>query len=558
MKTSWTCFVPLKGLLEKVTSALFFSLFFSLSVSIGFSLSSFAFAQESVNPLGRLIFEASVPGTTSGAANEGTYRDNYSNVENDTLPDNLQTQDFTSRSVEEYQDAISKSIDGGDLYSQTLSEQYEALGIMLYRSGHYEAAIEAFDDAIHIHKVNKGLFNLDQARIVGHLIDLYTKLGDFPSVDNNKHYLYYIQNRNLDDDDPRLLAAMQEWADWNIEAYTKGYRNVYISPLSFQDSVNSAGQTNNSIRIPFTIEIPNTSNSDTGGNTTANATFTANVPSQNANAVATSAAAIDYAIRSIPIALSSDLIINERLYEAENIYLSLLEEVEQKRPDDLLEQQVYQENIANINFLLKKELEVYATIRDPGSIAYNRANQEVTSDATLITERRYVKTKNNFEALVTEIDNADTTTPEQKASAYIALGDMHLSFDRSRRAFDAYSNAYAILVNGGKSQKEAIKLITPRPDVAVPAYGIHNYSRNYFNISPEVDIPYNGHIDVVFSKDRFGMTSSVVVTSTSEGTPDTVRSALVSFLRNQRFRPEMNGSDAIKKDDIQLRYFYYY
>jgi tetratricopeptide (TPR) repeat protein len=531
----------------KVTPALFFL------------LSSIAFAQDSANPLGRLIFEASVPGTNSGAATEGTFQDNVSSAQSDTLPDNLQTQDFNSRSVEEYQDAISKSVDDGDLYSQTLSEQYEALGIMLYRSGNYEAAIEAFDDAIHIHKVNKGLFNLDQARIVGHLIDLYTELGDFPSLDNNKHYLYYIQNRSLDDDDPRLLAAMQEWADWNIEAYTKGYRNVYISPLSFQDSINSVGQPNNSVRIPFTIEFQNTSNNDAGGNTTStNATITANVPSQNANAVATSAAVIDYNIRSIPIALISDLIVNERLYEAENIYLSLLEEVEQKRPDDLLEQQIYQEKIANVNFLLKKELDVYETNKDPGSIAYNRANQEVTNNATLITERRYIKTKNNFEELVTEIDDSNTTTPEQKANAYIALGDMHLSFDRSRRAFDAYGRAFAILVDGGKSQEEAAKLITPSPDVAVPAYGIHNYSRNYFNISPEVDIPYDGHIDVAFSKDRFGMTSSVVVTSTSEGTPGTVSSALIDFLRNQRFRPEINGSDAINKDDIQLRYFYYY
>ncbi|MDG2176710.1 MAG: hypothetical protein P8M72_11355 [Gammaproteobacteria bacterium] len=539
--------MPLKALLVKVITVLSFLL------SIG------AFAQDSANPLGRLIFEASVPGTTSGAVTEGAFQDNLSNAENDTLPDNLQTRDFNSRSVEEYQDAISKSIDDGGLYSQTLSEQYEALGIMLYRSGNYAAAIEAFDDAIHIHKVNKGLFNLDQVRIVGRLIDLYTELGDFPSVDNNKHYLYYIQNRNLDDDDPRLLAAMQDWADWNIEAYTKGYRNVYISPLSFQDSINSVGQPNKSIRIPFTFEVPNTSNNDAGGNTTtANSTITANVPMSNANAIATSAAVMDYNIRSFPIALSSDLIINERLYEAENIYLSLLKDVEQKRPNDLLEQQVYQQKIANVNFLLKKELEVYATIRDQGSIAYNRANQEFTSDATLITERRYVKTKNNFEELVTEIDDSNTTTPEQKADAFIALGDMHLSFDRSRRAFDAYGKAYAILVDGGKSQEEADKLITPRPDVAVPAYGIHNYSRNYFNISPAVDIPYNGHIDVVFSKDRFGMTSSVVVTSTSEGTPGTVRSALVDFLRNQRFRPEINGSDAIKKDDIQLRYFYYY
>ena len=202
MKTSWTCFTPLKALLVKVTTALFFS------------LSSIAFAQDSANPLGRLIFEASVPGTTSGAATKGTLQNNYSSAAIDSLPGKLQTQDFTSRSVEEYRDAISKSTDEGDLYIQTLSEQYEA------------------------------------------------------------------------------------------------------------------------------------------------------------------------------------------------------------------------------------------------------------------------------------------------------LGDIHFSFDRSSRAFDAYSKAYDILVRSGKNQEEAAKLITPRPDVAVPEFGTHYYSRDYFNISPAADIPYKGYIDVVFSKKVLGILKS--------------------------------------------------
>jgi tetratricopeptide (TPR) repeat protein len=546
MKTSGTCFMSFNTLLVKAAAAL--SIF----------ISSSALAQDSSSPLGRLIFEASVPGSSSAITSESLLQNINTDTDKDRLSNTQQNQAFNNSTVEEYQDAINESIDNGDLYSQTLSEQHEALGIMLYRSGNYEAAIESFDDAIHIHKVNNGLFNLDQARIVEHLIKVYTELGDFPSVDDHKHYLYYIQNRNLDDDDPLLLAAMQEWADWNIEAYTKGYRNTYISPLSFQDSINSARQYSNNNSIPFSIEIPIANGSDT--NSTTNTTITGNIQSQNGSAIsaATNAAVIDYNLRSFPVALSSNLIINERLYEAENIYRSLLDVVEEKQPDDLLEQQRYQEKIANVNFLLKKELELYETIKNPGSISYNRANQEVTNGAKLFTERRYIKTKNNFEELVTEIDNSDTTTPEQKANAYIALGDMHLSFDKFRQAFDAYSAAYQALINDGKSQEEAAKLITPSPDLAVPEYGIHNYSRNYFNISPAVDIPYKGHIDVVFSKDRFGMTKSVVVTNTSEDTPDTVRSALIDFLRNQRFRPEMNGNNTISQDDIQLRYFYYF
>lgn len=191
MKTSNTCFMPFNTLLAKVSAALSILLFFLFSISISGS----ALAQDSSSPLGRLIFKTSVPGSSSGITSESLFQNNNTDTENDALSNILQNQAFNNSIAEDYQDAINESIDNGDLYSQTLSEQHEALGIMLYRSGNYESAIESFDDAIHFHKVNKGLFNLDQARLIGHLIDVYTELGDFPSVDNNKHYLYYIQKK---------------------------------------------------------------------------------------------------------------------------------------------------------------------------------------------------------------------------------------------------------------------------------------------------------------------------------------------------------------------------
>jgi tetratricopeptide (TPR) repeat protein len=517
-------------------------------------------AQSESNLLGTLIIESVVPGTDKSSGVKDGDKEGNGNPVN-TGSAKTSESEMSAQAVEQYRSSIEGSIRQGDIYSQELAQQYEAYGISLFRLGDYENAVAAFEDAIHIHKVNKGLFNLDQARVIGHLIDIYTQLGDFPSVDNFKHYQYYIQVKNLDENDPRLILAKNEWADWNIEAYSKGYRDIYLSPLSFQDSANLARRsTNNQVRIPFRVEMPNMQDNNQGGDTnrSVGGTIVANMPLLNSNAVATNMAVTEYNLQSIPVALASDMIVNRRLHDAENIYRDLLEKVKNSSPDNLLEQQQLQKKIANVNFLLKQELKMYEKIDDQGSIAYNRVNQEYTSDATMMAERRYVQTKNEYEALVNKINDSQSVSAIDKADAYISLGDMHLSFERPRRAFDSYHKAYNILAESGINGIEAANMITPKADIPVPGYGIHRFSRNFFNISEDVDIPYKGYIDVSFSKDRFGKANAINVVDESDSTPGVIRNTLMEHLRDQTFRPEIENVQSIIRDNIELRYYYFY
>lgn len=524
-----------------------------------------ASAQDDTNPLGSLIFESVSLDAGPVSPSPGAVPSDSPTAGNQ-LQDDITVTDAgraAGLDIEGYRQAISDSLEEGDLYSPTLAEQYETLGLLLYRAGNYEEAVDAFEDAIHIHKVNKGLFNLDQAKIVEHLIRAHVALGDFPSVDNHMHYLFYIQEKNLSEDDPRLIAAKTNWADWNVEAYTKGYREVFNNPISFQDSIDFAQRIDRStgFEIPFRVNIPPPpSSSGAGENIPDSVEFTisARMPMLNSNAVMTTAAVTDYNLRSIPYALSSDIVVNQRLYEAENIYESLLDQLEKNDPGSLMEQQDLLKKLANVNFLLKKELDQYRNIRDQGSLAFNRVNQEYVSDATLLSDRRYVQTKNEFTDLVENIENSAKTTAEQKAQAYISLGDMHLSFERPQRAFDAYGKAYEILREAGLGDSEAVNAITPEPDITVPSYATHHYSREFFGVPGDTQIPYKGYIDVEFSKDRYGKISGINVLAASENTLSPVRSALLDYLREQRFRPQLSNGEAVRQDNIKLRYYYYY
>lgn len=468
-------------------------------------------------------------------------------------------------SVDLYLTAISNSIEEDGLYSQILSEQYEALGILYYQQGEFEDAITALEAAIHIQKVNKGLFSLDQSRLVEYLIRTHIARGDFIAVDNHKHYLFYLQEKNLAADDPRLIAAKLDWADWNVEAYVKGYREYYSYPVALSDSVDAARAIRNTVQIDVPVRrapIDNSGISSPGlpANETVTETMPImiNVPLLNSNSVVTTAAITDYNLRSVPLALSNEIILNQRLNTAEDIYESILTQMDNSSSETLQEQVNLHLKIANINYLLKKELDQFETIRDQGSIAYNRVNQEYTNDASMIARRRYVNIKNDFEQLVDDIESSPSSTPTEKAGAYIALGDLHLSFDRPQRAFETYEKAFSILSSNGYSQAEAESFLSPTLAIAVPEFGIHNYSREFFNIARDVDIPYRGHIDVSFNKDRFGTLSAVNIVASTDDTPQQVLSALVNYLRNQRFRPAFSASESIGLQDVRLRYFYYF
>lgn len=521
-----------------------------------------AAAQEDASPLGTLIFESAPPGKAGqpGAAGESPAGSPAGTGGSEEPAD-----EFSSASIADYLAAINDTLDREGLYSQTLSEHYEALGILHFRAGDYALALEAFEDALHIQKVNKGLFSLDQSRLIDYMIRTYTAQGDFFAVDNHKHYLYYLQKKNLAEDDPQRVVAMQAWADWNIEAYTKGYRESISYPVALTDSVETARRIQNTMRIDVPVRqhpVDNSGISSPGVAPNETVTETVpiliNIPLLNSNSVITSAAITDYNLRSIPYALTSDMVINQRLYEAETIYESLLEQLERDQPGDLPARLELQKKLANVNFLLKKELDQYDQIRDQGSIAFNRVNQEYTSDATLISDKRYVQTRNAFEALVEDMESSNTLTARQIADTWLALGDMHLSFERPRRAFDAYARAHRLLVESGLSPEEADRTITPRADLAVPVYGIHNFSREFFGIAPETDIPFRGYIDVTFTKDRFGAVNGLDITATSEDTLPQVRNALVAHLRNQVFRPAMQAGEAVEQEAIRLRYYYYY
>lgn len=87
----------------------------------------------------------------------------------------------------------------------------------------YEPAIEAYSKAVYLLRVNEGLATPLQVPLLQQIIESLLAQGRFVDADNYQNYLFRIQRENLRPSDPEMLRAVEQYADWQ--------RNAYISEL---------------------------------------------------------------------------------------------------------------------------------------------------------------------------------------------------------------------------------------------------------------------------------------------------------------------------------------
>lgn len=125
--------------------------------------------------------------------------------------------------INSYQSSVEGiELDGG-AWDRGLVEELSALGVLQQEQGNHVAAIEIFDRAIHVNRINSGLHTLEQIPFVEKLIESHLALGDWNQADIYNDYLFYIQQRAYGPHDPRIIPVLDRLASWNIQAFNIGY-----------------------------------------------------------------------------------------------------------------------------------------------------------------------------------------------------------------------------------------------------------------------------------------------------------------------------------------------
>lgn len=423
------------------------------------------------------------------------------------------------QNIRNYESSISATIENAGTYDPGLSQQYLSLGNTYLQADEYESAVTAFENAMHVQRVNEGLFTLTQIEVVRQLIDSYKSARNFSEADKYHEYLYYLMTQNMAPDDDELQSATMEYADWNLEAFR---RMVFYGEDGLAISGNLQSVPASMLRRGELVAIQ--SNVSGELEFIPRSAFMGSSPAG-------------------PQTYRGEQLFDPRLKRAEEILDRFLE-ISPGDPE-LLQRK------ANIIHLFRSQLQQLVGNNVVGSNINASANRLTRSVSVL--RKGYSDVRESF-LEIAESEN----DPEVLAKAYINLADWDLLFERPQRAQDYYKLAWEKLVEAGFSNEDASAFITPVQALFIPTYISYEDTRQFQDIPQDMDIPYIGYLDVTFNKSRNGSLRNISVESVSENTGQRVQTRLINLLRNVTVRPQIVNGETEEYRDIKVRYYYAY
>ena len=135
-----------------------------------------------------------------------------------------------SENLEQQYKALRKTLETEDSFSLELAENYFGYGKLLKQSGELEDAADAFVDALHIQKINHGIYAPEQRPVLKELFETHYALGNVEEFENYLDRILWIESHNPDLDDDFsfhiLVSVGNQYLDDFLSSPTAGVRNV--------------------------------------------------------------------------------------------------------------------------------------------------------------------------------------------------------------------------------------------------------------------------------------------------------------------------------------------
>jgi len=387
------------------------------------------------------------------------------------------------------------------IFSEQLPQQLLALGSALQDSGDPDAALEFYDRAAHITRVNQGLFSTQQIPILERIIDNYLSRGDMESADEQQRYMFYLQQKSFGSDSTDLLPALNNFAEWNMFAFSAPPANsYYANPLKDGSNLN-----------PTVIR------------------------------------SLDEANFRV-----------ERLIHAQNIYWSiiqiLLDNFGMQDPR-LLD---FEKRLALTNYYFATTV---ATELDTMSLTVAEPSHTTSTPqfpAPSISNMGYRHGREALERRRNYMLEMPAVPVIEQAKAGLDLADWMLLFNRQRvKSLEMYQTLHDEL-NPNNNNQEITDIFSPALPILLPSFIYPFNSRATLGIPPEQALVYQGYIDVEFKLNRFGKTSDINVLSASTDPNDNLQQMLVRILQRSIYRPRFASGKILTEDLVQARYYYAY
>jgi hypothetical protein len=389
----------------------------------------------------------------------------------------------------------------GNAYANALPEVLMDLATAYESTGDFLKAQSYLDRANHLTRVNSGLFSLDQVPVVQRIFKNALVRGDLLAADQQQEYLYFLLLKAYGKGSAELIAPLQEYARWNMQAFkTYAPAALPVAPLSGTDALTD--------------------------------TPVAEVPA---------ATVMDMAQFRI-----------QHLINAQFIYKQLI---------DLLLTHAGNADprLAEAQRLLAVNSYLFATQSLANESVLNESLQGAYYDGSQSLHLAgFSDGRKALERRIETLQQNDSTTPTELARSRLELVDWMIA-TRTRADFaNIFTAAYEQYSAAGAHADELTALFDPPLPPEVPTFMVYPNTRQAFDLATDVALQYRGFIDVEYGLSRIGESQSPKILYVTPDTPEPLTAILLRAIRRGQFRPRMRDGELVANDKITARYYYTY
>jgi len=390
------------------------------------------------------------------------------NINSNDLNDNLQTLDIVAR----YQEQIHQLEEQQGMFAESLYEPLLSMGLHYQQIGEHQQALEIFDRASQIIKVQTGLYSYDQINLTHQQVQSLQALGDKQQTHTMLERLVFLNQKYYGASHNETAYALQELGNWQLNNFVTGlslHPDTRLVPTTGGNDLHSRYETYS----PLLEDLY-----------TAQSTF----------------------INAIGMIVENRDFSDSRLYKLE---------------DDLIT--TYYLN-ANREQVLNNPNAVWSSnTRDFGSIKHFKTSDKLPADFT--------NGESAYKRKLQYLQHNEGATLGDLSNTMLGLADWYQLFEQYDKAANLHIQLTEMLQRAELSETQITELLISEVPVLLPTFVVTPLSPRKF-----VPESTQGHVDLAIHINRWGKVSDVETLGMTEGTPQKVIDELVSMVRDARFR----------------------
>lgn len=124
------------------------------------------------------------------------------------------------QAINQFEDKISVVESQEGPYSERLSQQLVQLAVLFQQQNKHQHAVKQLTRALHLTRVNEGLYSPSQIDVLEQLIVSQKALKKWKLVNNHMAYAYWLHTMNYAENTAQMIDITLKVANWSLKAYT--------------------------------------------------------------------------------------------------------------------------------------------------------------------------------------------------------------------------------------------------------------------------------------------------------------------------------------------------